>query len=459
MKKQSPEEKYRAMTETPVKRLILTLSVPTIISNLISTLYNAADTFFVGQISTSASAAVGVALSLQAVIQAIGFFFGQGSGNNMSRQLGAHEEKTAEELASTGFFSSLLFSTAVTVLGLILLRPMSIFLGSSETILPYAMDYMFWILIASPFMASSLVLNNQLRFEGNSFYSMIGLTTGGILNLFLDPLFIFVFDMGISGAALATAISQLVSFLILFILSQRIGTVKIRLRSFKPELKMLKMITNGGLPSLCRQSVTSVAMICLNNAALPFGDAAIAAMAIVNKIGNFTNSVLLGVGQGFQPVCGYNYGAKLYRRVKDGFWFCVKMMSVVLLILAVIEYIWASPIVGFFRKGDLEVIEIGDIALRLRCFTLVLSSWITISNMLLQTTGKMWRASILGFARQGIVLIPIVWILPPLIGIWGIQIAQPLADLVTFAMSVPMTMSVIRKMNEGARREDKSLQI
>ena len=453
MKTQTPEEKYRTMTETPVKRLILTLSVPTIISNLISTLYNAADTFFVGQISTSASAAVGVALSLQAVIQAIGFFFGQGSGNNMSRKLGAHDEKTAEELASTGFFSALIFSTAVTVLGLIFLRPMSIFLGSSETILPYAMDYMFWILIASPFMASSFVLNNQLRFEGNSFYSMIGLTTGGILNLFLDPLFIFIFDMGISGAALATAISQIVSFLILFILSQRIGTVKIRLRSFKPSMNMLKMITNGGLPSLCRQSVTSVAMICLNNAALPFGDAAIAAMAIVNKIGNFTNSVLLGVGQGFQPVCGYNYGAGVYKRVKDGFWFCVKMMSAVLLILAVIEFIWASPIVGFFRKGDAEVIEIGDIALRLRCFTLVFSAWITISNMLLQTTGKMWRASILGFARQGIILIPIVWILPPLIGIWGIQRAQPLADIVTFAMSVPMTMSVIRQMNEGVRNE------
>lgn len=453
MKTQTVEEKFEKMTETPVKRLILTLSVPTIISNLISTLYNAADTFFVGQISTSASAAVGVALSLQAVIQAIGFFFGQGSGNNMSRQLGAHHEKTAEELASTGFFSSLILSFIVTIVGLIFLRPMSIFLGSSETILPYAMDYMFWILLASPFMASSLVLNNQLRFEGNSFYSMIGLTTGGILNLFLDPVFIFIFDMGISGAALATAISQFVSFVILFILSERIGTVKIRPRSFKPTLPMLKMITNGGLPSLCRQSVTSVAMICLNNAALPFGDAAIAAMAIVNKIGNFTNSVLIGVGQGFQPVCGYNYGAGLYKRVKEGFWFCVKLMSVVLIVLAVIEYIWASPIVGFFRKGDAEVIEIGDIALRLRCFTLVFSAWITISNMLLQTTGKMWRASILGFARQGIILIPIVWILPHFIGIWGIQIAQPLADLVTFIMSVPMTMGVIRKMNEGARNE------
>ena len=454
MKKETAEDRFRKMTETPVRRLIISLSVPTVISNLVSTLYNAADTFFVGQISTSASAAVGVALSLQAVIQAIGFFFGQGSGNNMSRQLGSHHEDTAEVLASTGFFSSLILSVLVTVLGLIFLRPLSIFLGSSETILPYAMDYIFWILIASPFMASSFVLNNQLRFEGNSFYSMIGLTTGGILNLVLDPFFIFVFHMGISGAALATAISQFVSFVILFVLTQKIGTVKIRFSSFKPSLKILGMITNGGLPSLCRQSVASVAMIALNNAALPFGDAAIAAMAIVNKIGNFTNSVLLGVGQGYQPVCGYNYGAGLYKRVRDGFWFCVKLMSIVLLALAVVEYIWASPIVGFFRKGDPEVIEIGDIARRLRCFTLVFSAWITISNMLLQTTGKMWRASILGFARQGIILIPVVWILPPLIGIWGIQIAQPLADLITFLMSVPMTMGVIRAMNEGVRKEE-----
>ena len=453
MRKLSAEEKFREMTETPVRRLIVTLAVPTVISNLISTLYNAADTFFVGQISTSASAAVGVALSLQSVIQAIGFFFGQGSGNNMSRQLGSHHEDTAEMLAATGFFSAFILSVAVMVPCLLFLKPLSIFLGSSETILPYAMDYMFWILLASPFMASSLVLNNQLRFEGNSFYSMIGLTAGGVLNLCLDPLLIFGFDMGIAGAAIATAVSQIISFFLLFIFSQRMGTVKIRLRAFRPSARVYGMITNGGLPSLCRQSVSSVAMVCLNNAALPFGDAAIAAMAIVNKIGNFTNSVLLGVGQGFQPVCGYNFGAGKYSRVKEGFWFCVKSMSVVLLLLALIEYVWAAPIVGFFRKGDPGVIEIGEIALRLRCFTLVFSSWITISNMLLQTTGRMWRASILGFARQGIILIPIVWILPPLIGIWGIQIAQPLADLITFMMSVPMTMSVIRKMNEGVAAE------
>ena len=454
MRIQTADEKFREMTETPVRRLILSLSVPTVISNLISTLYNAADTFFVGQISTSASAAVGVALSLQAIIQAIGFFFGQGSGNNMSRRLGAHDEKTAEILASTGFFSALIFSALVTLLGLLFLRPLSIFLGSSETILPYAMDYMFWILLSAPFMAVSLVLNNQLRFEGNSFYSMIGLTTGGILNLFLDPLFIFVFGLGISGAAIATAISQVVSFIILFILSERIGTVKIRPRSFRPSLRILGTITNGGLPSLCRQSVASVAMIALNNAALPYGDAAIAAMAIVNKIGNFTNSILIGVGQGYQPVCGYNYGAKLYIRVKEGFWFCVKLMSFVLLALSVIEFIWATPIVGFFRKGDPEVIAIGDIALRLRCFTLPLSSWLIISNMLLQTTGKMWRASILGFARQGLMLIPLVLILPPLIGIWGIQLAQPLADIIAFAISIPMTTGILRELNNEAREEN-----
>ena len=453
MKIQTADEKFREMTETPVRRLILALSVPTVISNLISTLYNAADTFFVGQISTSASAAVGVALSLQAIIQAIGFFFGQGSGNNMSRRLGAHDEKTAEILASTGFFSALIFSSLVTILGLLFLRPMSIFLGSSDTILPYAMDYMFWILLSAPFMAASLVLNNQLRFEGNSFYSMIGLTTGGILNLFLDPLFIFVFGLGISGAAIATAISQVVSFIILFILSERIGTVKIRPRAFKPSARILGTITNGGLPSLCRQSVASVAMIALNNAALPYGDAAIAAMAIVNKIGNFTNSILIGVGQGYQPVCGYNYGAKLYTRVKDGFWFCVKLMTFVLLALALIEFIWATPIVGFFRKGDPEVIAIGDIALRLRCFTLPLSSWLIISNMLLQTTGKMWRASILGFARQGLMLIPLVLILPPLIGIWGIQVAQPLADTIAFAISIPMTTGILRELNNEVKEE------
>ena len=446
MKKLSTDEKFSQMTETPIRPLIIRLAVPTVISNLISTIYNAADTFFIGLISTSASAAVGVAFSLQAIIQAIGFFFGQGSGTTVSKDLGKHDIKDAEIIASTGFFSSFFLSFFIMIPGLIFLEPLAIFLGSTETILPYANDYMFYILLGSPFMCSSLVLNNQLRFQGYSFYSMIGLTVGGVLNIFLDPLFIFVFDMGIAGAALATALSQAVSFFILLFYAIRMGNVRLRISLFRPSLKILKEITVGGLPSLCRQSVMSVAMIVLNTASKPFGDAAIAAMAIVNKVGNFTNSILLGVGQGFQPVCGYNYGARLYSRVKEGFYFCVRSMVLFLIFLAVLEYIFAPQIIEFFRRGDPAVTEIGSLALRLRCFTLWFSSWIVISNMLLQTTGKVVRASILGFARQGIILIPSVVILTPLIGLLGIQLAQPIADLVTIALSIPMTIGVIRSM-------------
>ena len=446
MRKLSTDEKFKQMTETPIRPLIIRLAVPTVISNLISTIYNAADTFFIGLISTSASAAVGVAFSLQAIIQAIGFFFGQGSGTTVSKDLGKHDIKDAEIIASTGFFSSFFLSFFIMIPGLIFLEPLAIFLGSTETILPYANDYMLYILLGSPFMCSSLVLNNQLRFQGYSFYSMIGLTVGGVLNIFLDPLFIFVFDMGIAGAALATALSQAVSFFILLFYAIRMGNVRLRISLFRPSLKILKEITVGGLPSLCRQSVMSVAMIVLNTASKPFGDAAIAAMAIVNKVGNFTNSILLGVGQGFQPVCGYNYGARLYSRVKEGFYFCVRSMVLFLIFLAVLEYIFATQIIEFFRRGDPAVTEIGSLALRLRCFTLWFSSWIVISNMLLQTTGKVVRASILGFARQGIILIPSVVILTPLIGLLGIQLAQPIADLVTIALSIPMTIGVIRSM-------------
>ena len=446
MRKLRTDEKFKQMTETPIRPLIIRLAVPTVISNLISTIYNAADTFFIGLISTSASAAVGVAFSLQAIIQAIGFFFGQGSGTTVSKDLGKHDIKDAEIIASTGFFSSFFLSFFIMIPGLIFLEPLAIFLGSTETILPYANDYMLYILLGSPFMCSSLVLNNQLRFQGYSFYSMIGLTVGGVLNIFLDPLFIFVFDMGIAGAALATALSQAVSFFILLFYAIRMGNVRLRISLFRPSLKILKEITVGGLPSLCRQSVMSVAMIVLNTASKPFGDAAIAAMAIVNKVGNFTNSILLGVGQGFQPVCGYNYGARLYSRVKEGFYFCVRSMVLFLIFLAVLEYIFAPQIIEFFRRGDPAVTEIGSLALRLRCFTLWFSSWIVISNMLLQTTGKVVRASILGFARQGIILIPSVVILTPLIGLLGIQLAQPIADLVTIALSIPMTIGVIRSM-------------
>lgn len=302
------DAKYIQMTQTPVESLICRLAVPTIISNLITTFYNMADTFFIGKISTSASGAVGIAFAVMAAIQAVGFFFGQGSGNNISRLLGRQETDKAERLAAVGFYSALIGGALIAATGLIFLKPLCILLGSTETILPYAMDYLKFILIGAPYMAASLVLNNQLRFEGSAFYGMIGLTTGALINIVLDPILIFGFNMGISGAALATIISQFVSFCLLYWGIRRAGNVLIRFRNFRPSRYFYKMIVNGGLPSLCRQSISGIAMICLNTAARPYGDAAIAAMAIVSRITNFTNSILLGFGQGFQPVCGFKIG-------------------------------------------------------------------------------------------------------------------------------------------------------
>ena len=448
MARVNAEDKYRQMTETPIRDLILKLSVPTIITNMISTIYNAADTYFIGRISTSASAAVGVCLTVQIVIQSIGFFFGQGTGTTMSKELGKHNVDRANQVASTGFLSAFLLSFCVMIPGLLFKEPIARFLGSTETILPYALDYMHYILLAAPFMAGSIVLNQQLRFQGFATSSMIGITAGGILNMFMDPIFIFTMGMGIKGAALSTMISQMVSFTILLVLHFRVSTARLSFKAVKISRDNYKPIYIGGLPSLCRQSVHSVAMIALNTAAKPFGDAAIAAMSITNKVAGFTNSIVLGIGQAYQPVCGFNYGAKKYDRVKEGFWFCVRILAVILFCIALMEFCFPAQIIGFFRKGDPEVVRIGKLALRLRSITITFSSWIMISNMLLQTTGKVYRASILGFARQGIVLIPIASVLPPLIGMLGIQIAQPIADIVTLSMSIPMTLGVLRAMKE-----------
>ncbi|MEG0812486.1 MAG: MATE family efflux transporter [Clostridium sp.] len=442
------DSKFIQMTQTPVESLICRMAVPTIISNLISTFYNMADTFYIGKISTSASGAVGIVFSVMAVIQAVGFFFGQGSGNNISKELGKQQINRAEKLAAIGFFSALIGGTLIAVVGLLFLRPLTLALGSTETILPYAMDYLKFILLGAPYMTASLVLNNQLRFEGNAFYGMIGLTTGAILNIILDPIFIFVFHMGISGAALATILSQFVSFcLLLRGLNKASGSVPIRFKNFRPSFSYYKMIAIGGTPSLCRQSIAGLAMIFLNTAARPYGDAAIAAMAIVSRITNFTNSVLLGFGQGFQPVCGFNYGAKLYDRVKKGFWFCVKGGTIFLAVLSTIEFILAPQLIELFRKGDPEVLRIGTTALRFQCVTFSLAAWVIISNMMMQTTGKVFRASFMGLARQGIFLIPLVIILPMFLGIRGIQLAQPIADCIAFALCVPLQYSLLKELD------------
>lgn len=450
-KPETQEEKYKTMTEKPVSSLICRLAVPTIISMLVTSFYNMADTFFVARIGTSATAAVGVSFALMAIIQAFGFFCGHGSGNYISRKMGQHRFDEAQQMAATGFFTALALGTVIFLLGEILIDPLCRILGATETILPYARQYLRLILIGAPYMTASLVLNNQLRFQGSAFYAMIGIASGAVLNIALDPLFIFVFDMGVSGAALATIISQFVGFVLLLKGTTQGGNLRIRLRNVTFSKYYYSQIINGGMPSLCRQGLGSVATICLNLMAGPYGDAAIAAMSVVGRVMNLAASVVTGFGQGFQPVCGFNYGAFLYDRVKEGFWFCVKVATVILIVLSAAGYLLAPQVIQLFSKNDPQVIAIGTQALRWQCLTFPLCGWITICNMMLQTIGKSFRASLLAMSRQGLFFIPAVLLLPALIGIQGVEIAQPIADVCSFVLAIPLQLSVLHEMTVKQR--------
>lgn len=447
----SANEKVEYMTTAPIPRLVSQMAVPTIISMLVTSFYNMVDTMFVGRINTQSTAAVGVVFSVMAMIQAMGFFFGHGSGNFISRKLGAQEFDEAKKMAATGFFSAFLVGILFGVLGLIFLRPLSVFLGSTETILPYTMSYLRIILIGSPFMMSSLVINNQLRFQGCASSAMYGIIVGAVLNIVLDPVLIFVCHMGVAGAALATVISQVVSFAILLWISMHGGNFHISIKNFTPSGYYLYNIFKGGVPSLCRQGLGSVATICLNTAAGNFGgiyaDAAIAAMGIVSRIAMFANSALIGFGQGFQPVCGTNYGAKKYERVREAFWFCVKIAFGVLVIISIAGFIGAEPLVHLFRD-DADVIRIGKLALRLQCLVFPLNAWIVMSNMMLQTIGEALKASIVAAARQGLFFLPFIFILPRMFGLLGVQMCQTASDICTFALAVPVSLSVLKKMKQ-----------
>lgn len=453
------EEKYIKMTTEPVPKLVGSLAVPTIISMLVSSFYNMVDTYFVGKINTSATAAVGVVFSLMAVIQAFGFLFGHGAGNFMARKLGEQNREEASRIANAGFFFCLVFGIVFMILGLIFVEPLAYFLGSTDTILPYAVDYMRIILLGSPYMMASFVLNNQMRYQGNAMYAMIGIIIGAVLNIALDPLLIFTFDMGIKGAAWGTIISQAVSFLLLLGATRFGGNIPITLRKNPFVFRLLPEILAGGLPSLCRQGIASISVILLNTSARDiayahadavnaglYADAAIAGMSIVSRITMFANSALIGFGQGFQPVCSFNYGAKIYKRVKESFWFCVKTSLIFLIVVAVLGFVFAPQLVELIRDDDALVMEIGTYALRAQCLTFPLNAWIVMCNMLLQACGQSFSASLVASCRQGICFIPMLYILPVFFDFTGIMIAQPVADVFTLIISMAFGLYFLKNL-------------
>lgn len=436
-RKKEKASQYEKMTNTPVSRLILALSVPSILSMLITNVYNLVDTAFVGQLGTSASGAVGVVFGFMAVIQAFGFMFGNGSGSILSRALGAGDSESASVHASAGFFSSLIFGIIISVVGFIWLDDIVMLLGSTVTIAPFAKTYIFYILLAAPFMSSSFTLNNILRYEGKASLGMIGLMSGAVLNMAGDPVLMFGLKLGIAGAGLSTALSQLVSWGILLsmFLSGRTVTKLSLKNAAKVKPKMLGNIAATGFPSLLRQGLNSLTTVLLNAQCAVYGDAAVAAMSIVSRIIFFAFSIALGIGQGFQPVAAFNYGAKKYSRIRKGWVFTSLMSEGIIVIGCAVLVIFSGSLIALFRN-DPEVIKIGTRALVLQAFaTLTLPPCMS-TEMLLQSTGKRLGASLLSAIRSGLLFIPTLLILASLRGLSGIQEAQP----VSLLLSVPFTI-------------------
>ncbi len=438
---------YQKMTASPIPRLITTLALPTIASMLTTAIYNMADTYFVSHLGKSATGAVGVVFSLMAIIQAVGFALGMGSGSLISRLLGHREKDQAEEVAASGLLGALVLGLCITTAGLLFLDPLMRLLGATETILPHARAYAGYILYGAPVMAASFVLNNLLRAEGHAALAMVGITTGGVLNIVLDPIFIFVLNQGIAGAAQATLLSQCVSFLLLlsaFLRGKSILRLSLGKASRNPRLYW--GIVRAGLPSFCRQGLASIATASLNGAAGLYGDAAIAAMSVVGRVFMLIMSVLIGFGQGYQPVVGYNYGAGRYDRVRQAFLFTLTASLALMAVLCTAGLLAAPQVIGLFADGDAEVLSIGVFAMRAQCIGLLFQPIGTSINMTFQSIGRTWESTFLSLCRQGIYFLPLIWLLPRLWGLTGVELTQPLADLLTCATSVPFQILFFRQL-------------
>ena len=437
---------FRQMTETPIPQLVLSLAAPTILSMLITSIYNLADTFFVGQISTSASGTVGVVSSLMAIIQALGFMLGHGAGTIISRSLGSRDTTAATRFASTSFFTALVFGVVLAVAGLGTLPHFMMLLGSTETILPHACAYARPILIAAPLMISSLVMNNILRYEGKASFAMIGLVTGGVLNIALDPLFMFVFGLGTAGAGIATALSQSISFCILLSMFLRGKTVsQFRLSAVTREARDFGRILLGGAPSFGRQGLNSIGGMLLNLAARSYGDAAVAGMSIVSRIFMFIISVAIGVGQGLQPVASFNYGARKYRRVRQAAIFTIEAAFCMLVVLVGLCWVNGDALIRLFRD-DPAVTAVALPAFHYQCLAMLLQPIIVVANMTFQSVGASGRATFLACCRQGVFFIPLILILPRTHGLFGVEICQLIADVLTFLVSLPFLLAFLQQL-------------
>lgn len=439
------------MTETPVRRLVLRLAVPTVIAMMVMSFYNVVDAAFVGHLSTEATAGIGIAFAYMAVIQALGFFFGHGSGNYISRELGARRPDNAATMASVGFYTPLLLGVLMAVGFSLNLPGLAILLGATPDVVPFAAQYLQFIVIATPFAMTSFTLNNQLRLQGNAHIGMIGIVSGALLNIALDALFIPVLGWGVTGASLATAIGQSFGWVLLLWGTMRPSSVHVDPRRFRPTRAAYVEIFVGGLPSLCRQAFNCTAAICLNYAAAryaaPGNEAStVAAFAVVTRTMMFAFSFVLGVDQGFQPVAGFNYGAERWDRVRGSYLFATCFTTLMLLVISAVGYLFAPDIIRIFRDEDPELIAVGTKVLRYQCLSFTFIGIPTTTNMLFQVIRMPIRSTLISIGRQGLFFLPAIVVLPYYWGIEGLMFTQAVADVATCLLSIPFAVWISRKL-------------
>ncbi|MBN2851441.1 MAG: MATE family efflux transporter [Clostridia bacterium] len=442
------DKRLQLMENAPINKAITTMAIPATAGMLLSAIYNLADTAFVSKLGTSQIGAVGIIFPLMMLISAVGMTFGMGAGSYISRLLGAKDFDLANRTASTAFFSTVFISIVLLLIGFPLRADLVVLFGATDSIIGYANEYIVYILLAMPFMMGVMVLNTMLRAEGSAKLSMIGMASGAILNIILDPIFIFVFKMGVPGAALATAISQFVSFVILITpYFKRKSVLHLKLKMFTFKLRIYGEIFKIGVPSFLRQGLASLSFVLLNSAAgLYGGDSAIAALTIMLRVMMFILMIIFGIGQGFLPVAGYNYGARNYDRLLKGLYFTIKVCLVVAL-FGTFSFIFLGGFILNLFNVSQEVVSIGIKAFRYTGYIMPALGFAIPVNMLYQAMGRGIPATLLSISRQGIFFIPVILILPNLIGLNGVLMAQPIADLCTLIFTALLSISLFKEIN------------
>ncbi|MBR2895715.1 MAG: MATE family efflux transporter [Oscillospiraceae bacterium] len=441
------EQRKLMLLNDPVARIIPKMAVPTIVAFLINSIYSLADTYFVSVLGTNATAAVSVNASLDQLIMMTGSLLAIGANSYIARLLGEGNDKKASTVLSSAFFIAAGLGLTLTIVGSIFMTPMVRLLGATPTCEQYAIEYATYVLLAAPFMAGNFVMNQCLRSEGSATLSMIGMGIGGILNCFLDPLFIFTFDMGVAGASLATAISKLISFSILIYpyLTRR-SLLHLSIRNFHPTMEILSKIVSVGSSSMFRSGLAVIAGIMLNDLAGNISDSVLAGIGVTTKIMMFPFSIILGFGNGFQPVAGFNWGAKRYDRVSASYRFSSIVALIGSAIMAAFCAIFANEIIILFAGTDPEMQAIGSLCIRLQCLALPIHAWVAVVNMLCVGLGNAKGAFLLATARQGSCFIPILYPMAYLWGANGVAAVQAVADILTLVLAVPIILQMTKKI-------------